>query len=228
MFIQGRINSTRLPNKALLDVKGHEAIYHTLQSMKKVQAGVYVLLTNETSYKALTPIATRCGYDVFVGDDSNVLKRFCDCLQKYEKQDKNITHIIRATGDNLLLSYEYANRELELLSKYPNSDYITITSLPIGTGVELVSAKALKKALQDTTSDYDREHVCPYLYNNPNVFNILKEQASDRHALCKDISVTMDTPDDYQKVLKIFDALYGGDSITIDALCTYLTDNFIK
>ena len=54
-------------------------------------------------------------------------------------------------------------------------DYVSNThprTFPYGTETEVFSFNALEKAWNETRNDFDREHVTPYFYKNPNKFSI--------------------------------------------------------
>ena len=54
-------------------------------------------------------------------------------------------------------------------------DYVSNThprTFPYGTETEVYSFNAIEKAWNETRNDFDREHVTPYFYKNPNKFSI--------------------------------------------------------
>ncbi len=100
-------------------------------------------------------------------------------------------------------------------------DYAAFTGPPIGTGVEVVEADSLLTADREATDSYSREHVCPYLYNNPDTFSIRHFNAPDQ--FCAPQSrVTIDTPDDYDRVCSIVASLYNGTPIPAQRLVSFL------
>jgi spore coat polysaccharide biosynthesis protein SpsF len=87
-----------------------------------------------------------------------------------------------------------------------NADYSGYSGLPYGAGVESVCAAALLRAESETASPYDREHVCPYLYTHPDFFSLHRPIAPLRWQ-GKDIRLTVDTREDFDRALVLYDAL---------------------
>ena len=65
-------------------------------------------------------------------------------------------------------SYDYISN----FSVDMNDDNRFIPSYPSGTEVEIFSFAALENTWKNATSEYDKEHVTPYIYNNREKFNI--------------------------------------------------------
>jgi len=221
LILQARIGSTRLKNKALLKMSGIPMIELVMRALKNVHADSFVLATEEESLSALSPIAEKMDFLVFSGPKDDVLKRYALCTEKY-----NFSTIIRATGDNPLVSVTLANDLLKLAQK-ENSDYAGFLAMPKGMGVEVISSTALLKAQDEAESSFHREHVAPYLYQNPKLFKILQPTVSKEYFL-SEASVTVDTLEDFQNVEKIF-AYFGTDKL-IDTLqvIDYLKQNELK
>ena len=83
VFLQVRIDSTRLPGKALLLLEDYKVIEHAMRNLKVVNADVFALLTEPASAIQLTHLAEKWGYKVFVGDKNNVLKRYANAIQHF-------------------------------------------------------------------------------------------------------------------------------------------------
>lgn len=215
ILIQVRLDSTRLPNKALLKLKGVTLIEHALRSLKKVNAERYIVVTTEDSIGKLEPIITSEGWDFVVGPKEDVLKRFIMAIDQF-----GLTQIVRATGDNPLVSWELANILIDRHSQLGN-DYSGFLNNPLGTGVEVVESKALKIAYNSTNLPYDREHVTPYLYNNREHFKVYQEDAPNPYIL-KGTSVTVDTKDDFIRIEKLYNQLYHKDTIAIESVIKWL------
>ena len=215
VLLQVRLDSSRLPRKALLKLENLTVIEHAMRSLKKVNADKFIVVTTEDSFEELSPLADKWGFDIFVGSKENVLERFVKAIKKF-----NLTKIIRATGDNPLVSWELAN----LLLKQHNTQgfqYSGFLNSPIGTGVEIVNSDLLFKALDESTNNYDKEHVTPFIYNNKNLFNIFQNDAPKKYLLEKSY-VTIDTREDFNRIEKLFHELYHGEIIPIESVIKWL------
>jgi len=79
-------------------------------------------------------------------------------------------------------------------------------------GVESVAAKALLLAGEEARDPYEREHVCPHLYNNPGHFSIDRPDAPADFRFPEG-RVTVDTRRDYEFVRGLYGAYYDGTPI---------------
>ena len=218
VFLQVRIDSTRLPGKALLPLEDYMVIEHAMRNLKVVNADVFALLTEPASALQLTHLAEKWGYEVFVGDENNVLKRYANAIQHF-----SATTVIRATGDNPLVSGLLANQILKY-HNVKNADYSGFAGIPLGTGVEVINAEALLTAFRLSEDPYEKEHVAPYLYRRDNKFVINRVPAPAEYYY-PDVRVTLDTEEDYVMIKRIYHRLYTGQPIEIMSLISYLRIN---
>lgn len=214
VMLQVRLASQRLPDKALLKLSGVPVVAHCMQALRTVHASEYLLLTDEHSAAKLEPHARHYGFAVWVGSEDDVLDRYMSAVDAY-----NVDTVVRATGDNPLVSAWLAN---ELLSRHEGekADYSGFLGMPLGTGVECIRAGALRTAHGEARLRYDREHVAPYLYSHPDRFRINRPLVSDD--LACETRVTLDTEDDFRFLSKIFEELWHGTPIEIHDLVSRL------
>lgn len=214
VFLQARMDSSRLPGKALLPLAGKPVLMHAMEALLRVQADVHALLTEEGSKAAFAQLAENLGYEIYVGSKHDVLKRFTDAARFF-----GVSRIIRATGDNPLVSWELAT---ELLKECVSldADYGGHVGMPVGLGVECLKTEALFRAERETNDAYDREHVAPYLYKNPRLFHLHRPLAP---LSCRSgFSVTIDTREDFDRVGRIFKDLYRGIPINTADLMEWI------
>jgi len=214
VFLQARLDSSRLPGKALFTLSGKPILEHAMEALLLVPADVHALLTEEGSRGSFAPIAERLGYRLFVGSKLDVLKRFADAARFF-----GVDRIIRATGDNPLVSWELATRlEQECVSL--DADYGGHFGMPVGCGVECIKSLALFRAERETEDSYDREHVAPYLYGRPRIFSLHRPLAPLEYR--SDFRVTIDTREDYEGVSAIFSDIYRGRPVRIEELMEWI------
>ncbi len=214
VFLQVRLDSSRLPRKALKPIADRVLAEHAMRALRKLDLDHYVLVTASGDETVLGPYAEACGFEIFAGDRDDVLDRFIRAGRLY-KPDL----IIRATGDNPLVAIEPARTVLETIGKDPGCDYCAMRGLPLGCGVEVFRREALETAYAETEDPYDHEHVTPYLYKNPERFNLRYLQHDPPMEECR---VTMDTEEDYFEIRELFKALYRGGPVPFDRLKEYL------
>ena len=200
VVVQCRLDSSRLPRKALLPLAGRPLVAWTLAAMKKVPADHHVLAVDQDSYLELSPVALDCGWDIFAGSKDDVLERFCTVATHYRCLEPSDL-ILRATADNPFLFHEAAVQLLEEMERQP-CDYITFTGLPHGSGVEVFNARSLMEACGMTADPYDHEHVGPAFYRHPQDFASIMLPAP-AHWQHPDLRTTVDTASDYRRCLRI-------------------------
>jgi len=212
IVLQARIFSTRLPEKALLPLEGRPLIFRVMEALNHVPADVRIIACPEDSFEALSPLAKEADFYIFEGPKDDVLERYCRVIRHF-----SLTRVIRATGDNPFVFADAAfavNEEALTL----NADYAGYSGLPYGSGVESVCADALLLAGEKAVSVYDREHVCPYLYNHPEIFRLHRPLAPV-YWQSPDIRLTVDTREDYENAVKFYSVLkdvpdrYNGSAI---------------
>ncbi|MDC7240549.1 MAG: hypothetical protein PQJ50_09335 [Spirochaetales bacterium] len=216
VFLQVRLDSNRLPRKALKKIKGLTVIEHAMISLKNIPSENHVVLTAEGDDRILEPLARKRGFSIFAGDRQDVLGRFIEAGRLYKPDI-----IIRATGDNPLVAWEPAVQLLQFLKDNPVTDYTAMKGLPVGCGVELFRREALERSLLKTDKPYDHEHVTPYIYNHPADFSLYYHE----HLPFMENRVTLDTEEDYRKISSIYSSLYRGGSIPFTELKEYLIKN---
>lgn len=168
VFIQVRLDSTRLPGKALLPLENMTVIEHALRSLREVPAEVHAVLTDAEGAAPLAPLARRWGFRLFPGPKEDVLGRFAQAIAHFA-----VIRVVRATGDNPLVSAKLAKAALNLSQK-SRADYCALQGAPLGTGVEVVKASALIEADREARDPYEREHVCPFLYHRPGRYRLVR------------------------------------------------------
>jgi spore coat polysaccharide biosynthesis protein SpsF len=212
IVLQARIDSTRLPGKALLPLDGKPLILRVMEALNHIPSDVRILACAEDSLSPFAPLAAEADFEIFAGPKDDVLERYCLVIRKY-----SIKRVIRATGDNPFVFADAAaslNKEASSL----NVDYAGYTNLPYGAGVESVSALALLRAANEAALPSEREHVCPYLYNHPELFSVHRPAARSCWHY-PDIRLTVDTHEDYNHAIELYSALknepekYNGETI---------------
>jgi len=197
VILQARLDSTRLPRKALLDLSGKPVVVRVMESLARVGADAYILACDEASGPELAPLADSCGFRCVTGPKEDVLARYCKAVT-----ETGTTTVIRATGDNPFVFADAAAESLkrfnELQAGSNPADYFTFTGMPHGGGVEVISGKRLLEAAALTDSPYDREHVGPALYNHADRFTCVREPAPAQwnHPNAR---ITIDTAEDYER-----------------------------
>ncbi|MFW1880481.1 aldo/keto reductase [Acinetobacter baumannii] len=194
IFIQARTNSSRLPGKSLLTINGLPLVVLSAKRAGNTGKKVVVLTSNEASDDELYQVVTSNQIECFRGDLNDVLKRFNDALADYEDE----TIVVRLTADNILPDGELMD-DLELQFLESGARYMVCSSpdsnVPYGISAEIFYAKEIREAHLKATSDFEREHVTPFIrksYSN-NIFYYKNKEFKGY----SNFRVTIDTFDDY-------------------------------
>lgn len=163
-----------------------------------IEAPIIIATGNPAENSRLESVALKNKVYFFSGSEDDVLERFIDCAGYY-----GLTKVLRVCADNPFLDIDLTR---ELIETYLPQDYdyvsYSINQKPAilshyGFFAELVRADALLNAHGATKQKTDREHVTPYLYNNPNKFSVKLVEAPIEIKTEKNIRLTVDTQADF-------------------------------
>ncbi len=214
VFLQVRLDSSRLPRKALERLGDLTVTERCFEALDGVEADQRILVTEPSSVTELEPLARRAGWKTFTGSKNDVLDRFVRAARA-----TGTTTIIRATGDNPLVSADLANRLLRL-HRQTGADYSGFTGAPVGSGVEIVAVGALERAWTSFPDEYEREHVSPYLYRRPEVFRIHRPTVDAEYLWPG--RITIDTQDDLDYLRSAWAEVYQGHPPTLEEVIPWL------
>lgn len=195
VIIQARMGSTRLPGKIFKNIGNKNLLEHILFRLSKLKHNVQVVIATSVLGKddKVENFCREKNIKCFRGSETNVLERYYMCAK-----ENNFDHIVRLTGDNPFTDIEELDNLIELHLK-TSADYSrSFASLPKGVGAEIFTFEALEKSYKNGHKENHIEHVNEYIEENEDEFNIseLKVESEKNRP---DISLTVDTEDDYQK-----------------------------
>tara|TARA_B110000037_G_C17117484_1_gene504323 strand:+ start:1347 stop:2039 length:693 start_codon:yes stop_codon:yes gene_type:complete len=170
-IIQARSNSKRLPNKILKKISGRtvlEILISRLKKSKKIDK-IIIATTKKKNDDIIIKIAQKNQVDYYRGNESNVLKRYYDCANKF-----NLDNILRITSDCPLSDKKLIDKMIGiyLTSKV---DYMSNTikrTFPDGLDIEIFNFRALNQAFKYAKSKFEKEHVTQYFFKDKNIKKI--------------------------------------------------------
>jgi spore coat polysaccharide biosynthesis protein SpsF len=174
-----------------------------MEALNTVPCDLRILACPEDCKNDFRLLAEQAGFELFTGPKDDVLARLCNAIRRYGPDRIN-----RATGDNPFV-FADAAAALAVEAAALDADYAGYAGLPLGAGVEAVSAAALLRAEQEAEKPEEREHVCPYLYGHPELFRLHRPLAPLKwqNPQGRSLRLTVDTPDDYRQAQKLYKAL---------------------
>ena len=200
VVLQARIDSSRLPRKSLLPLGGKPLVVRVMEALRHVPCDLWVLACPEDALATFEPLAAGAGFAAIGGSHHDVLERYCLALRAF-----GIDRVIRATGDNPFV-FADAAAAIAAEAEEVGADYAGYSGIPHGVGVEAVDSKALFRAEAEARAPHQREHVCPYLYENPDRFALHRPLAPQKWQ-GRGIRLTVDTEEDYENAKTLYAVL---------------------
>lgn len=206
-IVQARMSSTRLPGKVLLPLLGKPMLARQVERLQRSRSLDQLLIatTIDPSDDPIAALAEELGLTCYRGAPDDVLDRFYQAALPY-----HATHIVRLTADCPLADWALIDRAVETMLD-GSYDYVSTAlqpTWPDGLDAEVLSVSALEMAWTESVSPVEREHVTPFIVSRPDRFR----QASVNSSV--DLSAmrwTVDEPQDFQFVTRIYEALYPRD-----------------
>ena len=199
-IVQARMGSTRLPGKVLKPIVNKPMIELLLTrlSQSKELDQIVVATSMDPKNDQLQMVVESLGFRCIKGSENDVLSRYYT-IAKSVSADV----IVRITGDCPLVDPVLVDKCIREFKKI-EVDYLSNTNpatYPDGLDVEVMSFASLEKANNETNSEFDREHVTPFIRNN----NILSKSSISHTQDLSSLRWTVDEPEDLIVVTNIFE-----------------------
>lgn len=205
-IVQARMGSTRLPGKVMMKICGKPVLMHVIDRLKVCKLLDKIVIATTTCNQENIIFDAVENYDssigLFRGSEENVLERYYLAAKKF-----NVDVIVRVTSDDPLIDPVLID---DLINEYLKNDcdYASnsiIKTFPLGLDAEVFSFNVLSKAYKNSTFDYEREHVTPYIKDNPDKFKLLNVPNN------VDLSYlrwTLDTKEDFEFIEEVYERIY--------------------
>ena len=206
-IIQARIGSTRLPGKVMKKICDKTVLEHVVDRLKRVKNidKIVIATTILEQDNSIVEEAKRLGTTYFRGSQEDVLSRYY-----YAAKENNADIIVRITSDCPLIDSEVTEQVIEYyMNNRDKYDYVSNTierTYPRGLDTEVFSFLAIEKAFNKATSTRDREHVTPYIWDNPEMFFLSQYKNNIDYS---NLRWTLDTIEDFELITNIYKYLYS-------------------
>jgi spore coat polysaccharide biosynthesis protein SpsF len=211
-IVQARLGSTRLPGKVLRDLCSQPMITHVVERTLQIAGvnDVIVAIPDTATDDPLFAFLSTCpDIGVTRGSENDVLARY-----HLAAGEAGADVIVRITSDCPLLSPSVSGDVVKTyLDRWPDVDYASNTlrrTFPRGLDTEVFSLAALETAHREAESAADREHVTPFIWRQPERFDLLSIEGPEDKSSYR---WTVDTEDDLELVTRIYGALYAENPI---------------
>jgi spore coat polysaccharide biosynthesis protein SpsF len=171
IIIFSRMDSNRLPGKALIDIFGRPLLGRVIDRAKHVKGAdrVIVATSSRSIDNPIVSFAESESVDVYRGDVDDVAGRALEACKAFD-----LAKFARICGDRPFFDPELVSR---LITMHNELDIDIVTTMfprtyPPGLTTEIISTDSLELVLSKTSDLEDREHVTNYFYREPHNFKI--------------------------------------------------------
>jgi spore coat polysaccharide biosynthesis protein SpsF len=206
-IIQARLGSTRLPRKVLSPIAGVPMLEHVVRRVSEARSVDQVVVATTVSSRddAIVSLCQDRGWSVSRGSEDDVLARYHAAALSY-----GADVIVRVCSDCPLVDPELIDDVVGALQDRPEVDYVANNlpsrTYPIGLDLEVFRRSALETAHAEDRDPALREHVTPYIRQNPDRFQIMALGHTE------DLSHhrwTVDVPEDLTLIRRVYEEMGG-------------------
>lgn len=206
-ILQARMSSRRLPRKVLKPILGEPMILRHIERLRRSRRIERLVLATslDASDDGLAAVVAKAGIEISRGSLNDVLDRFIKAAAPYRPD-----WVVRLTGDCPLADPDVIDRVIEATIS-ADADYGSNTlepTYPHGLDVEVIRGAVLEAIAHEPGTPADREHVTLGIYRRPDRFRLHSvKQEND----LSELRWTVDEPQDFELVTRIYQALYPGN-----------------
>lgn len=203
VIIQARMGSTRLPGKILKNLCGKPMLWQVIQRLSKSEQTdkIIVATTDLEQDDLVEKFCVSNDILYYRGSSDDVLSRYYNTYRQFPSDI-----IVRITADCPLIDQAILDEMIiDFKSNVESVDYLSNTlkrTYPRGLDVEIFSSETLELIYEKATSNFEREHVTPYIYNHPELFRLRNFENRIDYSSYR---WTVDTKEDFDLITKIYE-----------------------
>src|SRR3989344_999426 len=200
-FITVRTGSSRLPEKALLSIRGKRVIEHGIDRAKLIKEVDSVVLCTSTdpSDDVLETIAKQAGIKCFRGSLSDKLVRWLGAADKLK-----IDYFVNFDADDIFCDPALADLAVTQMKERPCDLLMVPPTLACGAAGMCISAQAIINICQAKGTE-DTENWDYFFTQSGLPFNIRHQEVPNQILHNPDIRLTLDYQEDLDLFRRIFD-----------------------
>ncbi len=201
-FVTARVDSSRLPEKMLLPIRGRRVIEHIIDRAKMIRGleGIVLCTSDRPQDDVLETIATKEGILCFRGSLDDKLDRWNGASKEF-----GADYILTIDADDLFFAPELCELAVTQIQR-DKPDFIQgAKTLACGAFTYCFSATALKKVceIKDST---DTEMMWVY-FTDTGLFKVAELKVDDPVYHLEGVRMTLDYPEDPVFFERVFDVL---------------------
>lgn len=216
-----RLNSKRLPRKALVELNGVPAIERCLINTLASKRSVMTILATSTHQEdeELKNHTLNGRIKFFRGSENDPAARMLEAAEL-----NGIDFIVRVTGDSPLISYELIDYLLESHIR-AGADFSYFKDTPLGIKPEIINRQTINRLKSMIDTDGYSEYLTLYFKNNPELFQLNEVTPPDEYRFPQ-YRLNLDYPEDYRVLKMIFEGLnVGREPLSFSRVRNFLENN---
>lgn len=203
-ILQARMSSSRLPGKVMKPLLGQPMLWREIERVQRATTldALVVATSDDRSDDPIEQLCRARGVDCFRGSLDDVLDRFY-CAAQHRKPQ----YVVRLTGDCPVLDPAVIDAVVRhcVEGKFDYATNALKPTFPDGLDVEVFTFACLETAWREAKLPSQREHVTPFINQQPERFKI------GDYAGSRDLSYlrwTVDEVLDFELIRQIYEELY--------------------
>jgi transketolase len=203
IVVQARFNSSRLNGKILKTIGYSKISFLKLQILRlqniKTKTKLVIAIADNQESIPIIDLCKKLSVSYYLGSEKNVLQRTVNAANYM-----NADIVVRTVSDCPFIDIDCIDK---VINKFKNEQCNYMSNLhpatwADGNDVEVMDIDTLIRCFKESKCDYQKEHVTPYIWDNPNIFNI--SNVENNEIFFDKFRFVLDYPEDYQ----FFDLLY--------------------
>ena len=211
-----RMNSHRLPGKALKDLCGKPVLEQVIRRLQKVENAPHLVVTTTDTWRddVIVDLCEKIGVSWFRGSEDNIIER---CIGAAEAH--GLDAFVRLGADEPFADWQIIGDMVDdFLAEHAKGNALEYLgsgmdrSFPIGLDADVMTLQCLHKEvkeIKDLPKDerfLNEQNVIPFIQQHPEIFNIkpFKKDFDYSH-----LRWTLDTPEDFDFALRVYKAFEG-------------------
>ena len=174
-IIFARMNSSRLPGKAMVEINGVSLIERVIEKAKQISKIDHLCVATSIDKEddIIASFSKSKNVDIYRGSLSDVAIRALEACEEF-----NYDSFLRICGDRPFFDISIYDKLIEIHNIESNDITTNIfpRTVPPGLSGEVISTNSLKLAIEKSNNAEHREHITKYFYENPNFFKIRNVQ----------------------------------------------------
>ena len=206
-IVQARMSSTRLPGKVLMELGGKPVLAHVVERLKfcKNIEAIAIATSTDVSDNLIEDWCRKSQTICYRGSLDDVLDRYVRAARLL-KADA----VVRITADCPAIDPLVVDDVIEGFLTDNYAIYGLKGEFPDGLDCTVFATSALERAWREAKLPSEREHVGPYIEQNPQIF---KGGGLEKFQGLSHMRWTLDEPRDFDFLTQIFNRLYKSNKL---------------